>query len=446
MAIDFRTRDFFYPLGILRLKRTLERTQWLSPDEIKTYQEKRLTIILEQAFNHVPHYRRLFADFGLKLSDIRCIDDLKKLPVLSKHTLKNHRKDLTADNASRYRPVVYKTSGTTGTPLELLLDHHARILEFVYYWRHWSWAGYCLGDRFAELGSVYFLNRNRLNDKISVWQPHLGRLMLNSSQISVRHTKKFAKALEKYRPKFLKGSASTVYFFAYCMKELGITNLSFKAIFSANEVLTPPYRALAESVFNCPVLDSYGHMEGTVAVSQCLQGGYHINSDYGILEYGDQKLAADGSTILCRAIGTSLYNLAMPLIRYDVGDDIERFPEPKTCPCGRTLPLVKAVHGRSEDTIVTPDGRFITSMYIVPEILDDARFVQFIQHTEYSLNVNVVPAQSWHVAHEEKLARYVKKLVGKEMTINIRMIGENEIIEDASGKIRTVISEVSVED
>ena len=185
MAIDFRIRDFFYPYDIYKLRQALEKTQWLPAEELQAYQEKRLALTINHAYRHVPYYRRLFEKTGLCPQDIKKAGDLKKLPLLSKDTIRKEGKKLVADNAGRYHPVSYKTSGTTGTPVEFYLDKGARILEFVYYWRHWSWAGYRLGDRFAELGSFYFLNRDRFNDAVSSWQPHLGRLMINSGQIAV---------------------------------------------------------------------------------------------------------------------------------------------------------------------------------------------------------------------------------------------------------------------
>ena len=440
MAIDFRIRDFFYPVGIYKLWKTLNRTQWLSQEELQSYQEKRLSLVIKQAYQHVPYYQALFHEKGLRPSDICHIDALKKLPLLSKDTLRQHNSSFIAENAASYNPVIYKTSGTTGTPVELYLDKNANILEFVYYWRHWSWAGYKIGDRFAELGSAYFLNRDHLNESPAMWQPHLRRLMLNSTRIATHQAKKMAEAIRKYKPKFLKGMASPIYYLAYCLKEAGITDISFKAVFSTGEVLTPAYRAMAESVLNCPVLDSYGHMERTVGISQCLEGGYHINSDYGLLEFDNLRTSVEGNTTLGSAIGTSLYNLAMPLIRYDVGDDIELFTEPKSCPCGRSLPLVKSIHGRSEDTIVTPDDRFITSMFIIPEFTKGAHFIQFIQKNRKSLLVNIVPGVLWNSGEEEKLSGYLLKLIGKNMEVTIRQITMGEIIRDSSGKIRTVIS------
>lgn len=367
---------------------------------------------------------------------------MRKLPLLTKDTIRHSGSALLARNASQYHPVPCWTSGTSGEPLQFFLDKESNLLEFGYYWRHWSWAGFKLGDCFAELGSQYFMGRDILDTSIYMWQPLLRRLMLNSSQISVHQVPKMADAIWQYKPKFLKGMASALYFTALSFQEAGITDLSFKAVFSTGEVLTPQYRATTESVFNCRVLDSYGHMERTVAISECLQGGYHVNSDYGILEFDTTRSSSDGKRMLHRAVGTSLYNRAMPLIRYDVGDDIEVFSDARSCPCGRSLPLVKAVHGRSDDTIVTPDGRFITSIFILPEFVKGIDFVQFVQESEKDLHIRVVPGKEWDDSREDKLMTYARKMVGSEMRIHLVRVSSDDIITDRSGKRRSVISRV----
>lgn len=236
MAIDFRLRDFLYPVGLYRLHRQFERTQWLPPKELRAYQERCLAMTLDRAFTQVPYYRQLLVDLDLSPSDFRGIDDLPKLPVLTKDTLRKANQALVADDAARFHPCICRTSGTSGAPLSLYFDKQANILEFVYYWRHWSWAGYRLGDRFAELGSVFFLKRDRLSEMPSYWQPHLRRLMLNSGQISLGRAAEMVQAIREHQPLFMKGLASAVYFLALCIKESGITDMSFKAVFSTGKL------------------------------------------------------------------------------------------------------------------------------------------------------------------------------------------------------------------
>ncbi|MEW6666384.1 MAG: hypothetical protein AB1512_14335 [Thermodesulfobacteriota bacterium] len=424
------------------MRRTLERTQWSPLAGIRAYQEHRLKTVLQHAYDHVPYYRNLFRELGIQPSDIRGIDGLRQLPLLSGETVRKRRREFLSDNASRYHTVVYRTSGTSGTPMEIYRDRFANSLEFAYYWRHWSWGGYRLGDRFAELGSLHFVNRDSLQGAASSWQPHLGRLMLNSTLISHARAVEIADAIRRHRPRFLKGLPSAVYFLALCFKERRISDISFQAVFTTGETLTPLFRDMAESVFHCRVLDSYGQMEGAVTIAQCMEGGYHVNSDYGLLELDSTAFTRTGNAVVVPVVGTSLHNLSMPMIRYVVGDYLELCDSPVTCLCGRTLPLVKAIHGRSEDIIVTPDGRFVTSLFVVPELAKGLRFVQFVQEAEDLLCVNVIPLETWDEAEEKRLVHTVRKFVGDGIKVAVHRIGPDEVIIDASGKLRTVISRV----
>ena len=157
MSIDFKLRDFCYPLSILRLRREFERSQWFPREMLIRDQERRLRHIVAHAYENVPYYRDAFRALDLTPADIRTLSDLTKIPTLSKASLRTHFPDLMAANRARFHPRAARTSGTSGEPVRFLIDKQANVLEFVYYWRHWSWAGYRLGDRFAELSSYAFL-------------------------------------------------------------------------------------------------------------------------------------------------------------------------------------------------------------------------------------------------------------------------------------------------
>ncbi len=440
MAIDFSPSDFFYPLGIVKLTRILDKNQWAPHDELVEYQIMRLKTILDQAYRNVPYYRNLFLEKGITPEKIVTPEDLRIVPLLNKRIIKNNFHSMTAENARRYSPKRYTTSGTTGEPLTFYLDKQSNILEFCYYWRYWGWAGYRLGDRFAEFGSEYFLRRSHLSEKPFVWQRTLRRLMLNSGQLSAEQAKKMIGAVRRYKPQFLKGLASTLYFFAMLTKESGVSDVGFKAAFSTGEVLSAPYRRMIESVFHCPVMDSYGHMERTAAICQCPQGGYHVNMDYGLLQIENKSELSGQNTSIGKAVGTSLYNMAMPLVRYELGDEIETFNQPVQCSCGRTLPLIKAIHGRKEDVIITPDGRYITSLFIVPEFIEGIKFVQFIQENRMNLRILAVPGKGWNRQKRERLKSYTRKMIGPEMKITLTEIKRQHIVSDNSGKKRIVIS------
>jgi phenylacetate-CoA ligase len=439
MSIDFRIRDFFYPRGIWELKKALDKTQWMDSDELNEYLTARLRRVLSHAGRNVPYYRNLFRAFGFDPRDLCTAKDISHLPLLRKRTVRRYGADLLSENADRFHPRKYCTSGTTGQPLNFYLDRASNALEFVYYWRHWGWAGYRLGDRFAELSSHFFLQRPELGSRPYYYQPLLRRLLLNSNQVSPKSVGSMAEAIRKYRPRFLKGMSSTLYFFALSLREAGIEDIAFKCVFSTGEVVTRMHRGLVETTLQSPLLDSYGHMERTVGIAQCLEGGYHVNQDYGLMEFVNVREIPGQKELLASIVGTSLYNRAMPLLRYDVGDEVELFRQPESCPCGRTLPLVKGVHGRTEDCIVTPEGTFITSLFIVPEFVKGIRFVQFLQVERDELEIRFVTGEDWVDESASALKEYTARAVGRSMKIRLNPVEPVALIRDPSGKIRNVI-------
>ncbi|MBI1857760.1 MAG: phenylacetate--CoA ligase family protein, partial [Candidatus Melainabacteria bacterium] len=347
MSIDFKMKDFFYPFSILKFRNFLEKSQWFSLEEFIAYQENRLQEIINHAYEHVPYYRDLFDKLKLKPSEIRVLDDLKKLPLLTKKDLRNNFNELQAKDMKEFNPKLIYTSGTSGDRLGFFVDKPSNILEFSYYWRHWSWAGYHLGDRFAEFSSSFFMKqKDEISNSLFYFSKFSNRLLLNSLSISKDNVEPYVNILKKYKPSFLKGLPSVLFYFSKFLKEKAILDLKFKAIFSQGEILLDSHKKFIENVFNCKVYNSYGHMERTVAICECPYGGMHINPEYGVFETVDNVSSSEGYT--GKVIGTSLHNFSMPLIRYEVGDYIE-VEKGARCPCGREMSLVSKIHGRKED-------------------------------------------------------------------------------------------------
>jgi phenylacetate-CoA ligase len=444
MTVEFTIRDFCYPIALLRLRRFFERSQWFSADELVRYQEQRLRQIIVQAYHHVPYYQDLFHRLKLRPADLQTLTDLQKLPTLSKATLRTEFQRLQATNGRRYRARLYQTSGTSGEPLRFLLDKPANVLEFVYYWRHWSWAGYRLGSRFAELTSHHFLKEESRTDQLFHYQALAGRLLLNSLSIAPGNVAAHAQALRTHRVRFLKGIASALYHFALFFQEQGIRDVSLQGVFSTGEMLLPYQRKTIAEVFHCRVLDSYGHMERTVAVSECPDGGLHINSEYGILELVEETpsrpVNGDGQVYTARVVGTSLHNFSMPLLRYEVGDLVEVDEHPEVCACGRALPRVRRINGRQEDVLVLPDGRVVTTLFIVFDQAPAIAQGQVIQEEPNRLRVRLVPTPAYTARSEQQFLHYLRRFVGRDMKVELEYLSRDALRRDTPGKFRTIIS------
>jgi len=441
LSVDFRIRDFAYPIGIIRLRRFFQKSQWLPPDELRAYQEGRLRRVIRQAYHHVPYYRRVFDQLRLKPRNVQRLEDLAKIPFLSRGDVRANYEELRADNAKRFRPAEALTTGTTGTPLKFLLDKQSNILEFVYYWRHWSWAGYRVGDCFAEVRWDYFNRRPETAEKLWHYQPHLRRLLLNSVRISRERIGEYAWALRKFQPRFIHGRPSNLYCLALVLREQGLDDIPLKAAFAGGEVLMPEHREMIERTFGCKVLDHYAHMERCMAVTQCPEGGYHINLEYGILQLTEEKTLDYGVTI-GRVVCTSLHKMAMPFLRYKIEDFVEVYPEERRCSCGRTLPLVKAIHGRVRPTIVTPDGRPITTLAAPFRSVKGVRAFQCIHAESGRMLIRVVRGKEYTQGTEETLKLRLRKYIGEGMRIDLEYVSEEDLERDEWGNVQMIISHV----
>lgn len=441
MPVDFRVRDFAYPAGILRLRRFFEKSQWLPPERLRAYQEERLRRVIHQAYHQVPYYRRIFDENRLKPRDIRSIRHLRELPRLSRESVRANYHQLRADNAKSFRPAEAHTSGTSGTPLTFLVDRPSNILEFVYYWRHWSWAGYQLGDCCAQVRYDYFIRRKETLRNPWHFQPHTRRLLLNSLRISREEIGEFARALRKYRPRFIHSRPSNLYCIALFLREQRLDDIAFRAVFSSGETITPRYREMIESTFSCKALDTYSHMERCIAVSQCPQGGYHLHSEYGLLELADEVKGEDGVRT-GRVVCTSLHKMAMPFLRYQIEDFLELYDDEKRCPCGRTLPMVKAIHGRTRPVIMTPEGRPITSLFGPFYAVSGVRFFQYIHDKPDLLIVRIVRGDAFTSQTEEKLKFWLREFAGDGMRFRLEYVAEEDLERDSLGIIQPVISRV----
>jgi phenylacetate-CoA ligase len=432
---------------MIRLRRFFERSQWFTPEEHVRYQEQCLRQVIRQAYHRVPYYSDLFRSLKLRPEDIRTPGDLRKLPTLSKATLRDEFQRLRATDSRRHRARLAQTSGSSGQQLRFLLDRPANVLEFVYYWRHWGWSGYRLGCRFAELSSHYFMGDTPHAGCLFHRQRLTNRLLLNSLSIGPHTALKYAAIMRRQRPAYLKGLASALYYFAFFLEDAGVRDVALNGVFSTGEMLLPHQRRVIERVFHCRVLDSYGHMERTVAISECPHGGLHINPEYGVLELHERPVAGDpragGRVITADVIGTSLHNLSMPLLRYEVGDVVEVDEHPGACSCGRAMPTVRRINGRQEDAILTRDGRVITTLFIAFDKVPGVAHWQVIQDEPDRLLIRLVRDAAYTRASEASLLLLLRRFVGPDMRLTVEYLSLEALRRDVTGKFRTIVSRIT---
>lgn len=172
---------------------------------------------------------------------------------------------------------------------------------------------------------------------------------------------------------------------------------------------------------------------------QCRESDlYHENLEYAVVEI------ADGGDGPGEVIGTSLWNYAMPLIRYRMGDLARPNGGEPACRCGRGLPLtVSGFEGRSDDIIVTPERRFIPAVnfYTLMYHVENVRMFKITQDSLESVTVEIVPSGDFTDTNKALLEKGLRDRLGESVRIEIKVVPEIKRSQ-ATGKIRCVESHV----
>jgi phenylacetate-CoA ligase len=369
----------------------LLETQWWSKEKLEQYQLEQLQNLVEHAYENVPYYHRTFKEIGLKPDDIKSLEDIQKIPILTKDMVRENHEDFIARNVEQDRLRFWNTGGSTGEPLVIYhCKYTGQLYECAYRYRQWSWAGYDFWDKKA------WLVRTNIGQTDRVWNysTHENQLVLASRQMTEENMALFVKKLRQFKPSYLQGIPSAVEVLARYMKQNGIDDIELDgAVFLLAEALYPWQRKLIESQFKAPIFAEYGMSEHAADAVECEQHeGYHVSMEYGIFELLDKNnepITDPGVT--GQVVGTGLHQYVMPFIRYAT-KDLARYAG-KPCSCGRELTLVEDFEGRSREFFVSKTGRMIPAHYIWSDrhpVWGKIKEMNFLQEQEGEVVARIV--------------------------------------------------------
>jgi len=416
----------------------LMKSQWFTPVQLEDLQRKKLRVLLEHAYTNVPYYHKMFKDIGLKPDDINSMEDLSKLPVITKKDIIENFSDLIAKNIPKRDLITITTSGTTGEPFKMYRDRNEVGKRNATRFRIFTTIGFEPGDKLVTLrvypfSVSFWLNGLFLKTIRNEWRPH-------DSYLRVENSERFVNQLVKYKPKFIRGLPSTIYHVARYMESSGMDSIKLKGILTNGECLYDYQRKLIQNQFDCEVFDMFGFRETCVYSYECTEhAGYHTATENGIIE-----IVKEGEHVSSGELGATLFtdfnNFAMPLIRY-VSGDLAVYSGEK-CACGRGLPLIiKSVEGRFNDGIVSKDGRFIPCRPLV-QIFGNIKAIkgfQIIQKTKDKILIKIVKEANYSQKDTEHILNGIKKCVGSDIDIEVEYVEAIELAR--SYKSRLVISD-----
>ncbi len=402
--------------------RDVEELYRLSPEELRQRNEKVFLEIFHSAYNQSSFYHKWYIENGIKEEDIRSLEDIKKLPVLTKEMVREHGLEMLTTN--KIFLIKGHTSGTTGSPLTVYESWPSIWIARAYLVYYRKLCGFEYGrDVIASM-------RGHLDKKDTYSYIHCAKtLYLSSYNINPETTKVFFNVINDRKPKAIEGYPSTLYSFALFLKDQNL-ELHIPLCFTSSENLYDYQRTIIEKVFNTIIFDHYGLTERTISLSETLNhDGYYEVPGFSLNEYYDNCI-----------ISTSLINKAFPLIRYKNGDSVEM----KTPQMTNKLDIIKSINGRSNLFLVGKDDTRYSGAGLTYVIKDcpEIQYAQFIQHEKGKVNLNVVVNPDMKL-NKESILFFIEQKIGlKNMDVTIRTIGKDEIILTSRGKFNFIVSDL----
>jgi phenylacetate-CoA ligase len=423
----------------VRVRRGLEDSQWWPPARLQELQLQRLRALLTEAGRHVPYYRDLFRERGFYPAGVQSLADLKRLPFLTKPVVRANIDALKHEQARGLAR--FNTGGSSGEPLIFFIGTERVSHDVAAKWRATRWWGVDIGDpEIVVWGSPIELGSQ---DRLRAWRDKLLRTeLLPAFEMSESRLDGFVAAIRRRRPKMLFGYPSALSHIARHAEALGqrMDDLGIEVAFVTSERLYDDQRATIARVFGCGVANGYGGRDAGFIAHECPSGGMHLTAEDILVEIVDR----DGRVLPPGEAGeivvTHLATRDFPFIRYRTGDVAVLGTEP--CACGRGLPLLKEIQGRTTDFVVAADGTVMHGLALVYVLRDlpEVRQFKIVQESLTRLHVLLVTDAPLASALEREIAVKMKARLGSSVDVHIERVAE--IAPERSGKYRYVVSRV----
>jgi phenylacetate-coenzyme A ligase PaaK-like adenylate-forming protein len=441
------SRNIFYPLWDvwdrstkLEEMKSLQKSQWLSLDELKLLQAAKFAKLLKYAEANSPYYKRLFKVHEINVNSVIADANINAIPITTKKEIRNNKDELISSEYKKSDLINAKTGGSTGFSLELYFDKTCQELRNAAAMRTDIWAGWNPGKLRGDLWGNPKLPttlkqkiRNSLLDKV---------IYLDTMDLTHKSMSRFIDRANQYGVEVIFGHAHSIYLLAKFIQDECIEPPKLKGAISTSMMLLDAEREIIEAAFSCKVTNRYGCEEVGLIASECEQhDALHINMEHVLVEVVD----SDGNPVQEGETGkilvTDLNNYAMPLIRYQV-EDMAVFTE-SHCKCGRGLPLLKSLSGRVADFLKREDGSSVAGISLIERTLTKVQGVeqmQIVQKGLLDIQINRVKGDDFSETTDSELRSEFVEVFGKNVKFSINDV--EGIPQEANGKYRFSICQL----
>lgn len=463
----------FTDINIWHEYKKMMRVERWSLDELKQYQFSKLKKILNHAYETVPFYRKRFDEIGLIPDNIRHDEDIIPIPPTTKEDIMlNFPEGITTQGMDRTQWKYVASSGTTrqimgihdfrkaninwaaGLRAHKLAGNHTIGKKWMEIPPHMctnicgiddsgngeklfsqKMVSLLLKGNYRDLGQHFYqyIYRQRQNIYRRITLPSFGT---EGTNIPEKEVSAYIDSIKKYRPHTLEGLPLYLYTFAKYLIKKSLPPPKVGVIKPFGGSMTSIMKKTIEKAFGCEVNDTYGCSEmGFIACDCEKHEGLHLFMDlYHVEVYRDGKPVVPGE--LGKLYITDLENVAMPWIKYDVGDVGRYFIEDHGC--GRKSIRLQ-VEGRVEDTLSNSRGELFTSDQVFDFFhgFKEIDNFQLVEKSKGNFDLLCVPNNGADV-NKERIIQEFKNFYSTDIVVKLYPV--KTIKAEDGGKFRFVKS------
>ena len=419
------------------LLREMEKVQWLPRSQIEELQLRRLREFLQDVAVHVPYFRDLFAQTGFIPAGVSSVADLQRLPFLTKTVIRSNTEALKHDQAQGLAR--FNTGGSSGEPLIFFIGKKRVGHDVAAKWRATRWWQVDIGDpEIVVWGSPIELGKQ---DRIKYWRDKVMRTqLLPAFEMSEAKLDQFIDTIRAVRPRMLFGYPSALTHIAKHAQKRGVimSDLGIRVTFVTSERLYDDQRATIGQVFGCKVANGYGGRDAGFIAHECPVGSMHITADDIVVEIVNEQGQVQPAGMAGEIVITHLSTNDFPFIRYRTGDI--GVLGSMSCSCGRGLPLLQDIQGRSTDFVVAADGTVMHGLSLIYILRDlpGVRSFKVVQESRELTRVLLVTDEGFSTDAVERIVDGFKQRLGAGVSVAVDLV--DHIPTEKSGKFRYIIS------
>jgi phenylacetate-CoA ligase len=412
------------------------KSQWKNKKIIKKNQFKAIKSIISYSYKNIPFYNKLYKEKNIKPCDIKTFKDINKIPIITKKdVILNYPNNIVNNN--KYQKKLYhsSTSGSTGTPIEIMFNNNCRSVYEALWLRTLLETDYKPWNKFA------FFHWKQFN-KIPIYEK-FGILRKNIILMDLKISKQI-KLLNKINPSYIYCFSSLFKLIYQKMKTKNEILINPKSIILTGETISKKFKNRIGQFYNSEIFEQYATTEFEIVAWDCKEHKhFHINDESVYLEIikNNEVIQSeeDGNIII-----TGLTNYAMPLIRYNINDYGSKTNE--KCNCGRELSLLKSIQGRTDDFIKLPNGNRISPSVLTSYIEIGDEFYKYVSQFKIiqkkidKIIIKIVKKKDLDENFLILLKKRLIKITNNQINISIKEI--NNIPISKRGKIKVIESRI----